>query len=98
MSTVTVEEFKQELRGLTEGRTVVIDNKNREWWVERFHNGFFYLLEDEEVPVKVIIGKRTFVYSGGIDRSRIISIMRVYYPSEKAIRSRAKKSRLENTL
>lgn len=73
---MTHDEYNQETTEMTQGRFLVIENKDKKWWNERVKNGFFWMLEEEERPVKVIIDGKTFYFCSGMERKRAIQFIR----------------------
>lgn len=79
---MNLEEYQEEVQRLTQGKHLVIVNKERRWWAERLQNGFVDLLEEEEQPVKVIWREQTILFNTGVDRKKIAAMMRELYREE----------------
>lgn len=55
---------------------IAIENKDKDWWLDRQRRGFFILLEEMDEPVKVVSQGRTFYFGSGLDRKTVQSFIR----------------------
>lgn len=77
---MTDDQYADEIARLTEGRLLVIDGKERRWWETRLRNGFFFRLEEDEFPVKVVVQGHVYYFNTGLTRQKVAALMREVFP------------------
>lgn len=79
-------EYQEEVKNLMKGRYLEIPVVRKSWWEKRLHNSFFYFLEEEEIPVKVIgPGGQVYYFNTGIDKKKVYALMRELFPKTEPV-------------
>lgn len=78
--------FRMEVASLKIQRMIIIQDKDRDWWDDKLGNGFFDMLEEEELPVVVKVGVRSICYGGGLPKKTALHLYQELFHKQFRVR------------